>query len=91
MVGLGDAIKEKQTVAEFLADLDEVHKAYAQSVYQSQSVNINIAQSSANNNTSGQHSDRDTDYLNAVNSGDTAKAQQMVDEAAKAAGYTYLC
>ena len=30
----------------------------------------------------------DSDYLEAVNSGDTATAQQMVDEAAKAAGYT---
>jgi hypothetical protein len=30
----------------------------------------------------------DTDYLSAVNSGDTAAAQRMVDEAAKAAGYT---
>jgi plasmid stabilization system protein ParE len=30
----------------------------------------------------------DTDYLSAVNSGDTAAAQQMVDQAAKAAGYT---
>jgi hypothetical protein len=31
----------------------------------------------------------DTDYLSAVNSGDTAAAQRMVDEAAKAAGYTF--
>ena len=30
----------------------------------------------------------DSDYLEAVNSGDTAAAQRMVDEAAKAAGYT---
>jgi hypothetical protein len=30
----------------------------------------------------------DTDYLSAVRKGDTATAQQMVDEAAKAAGYT---
>jgi hypothetical protein len=30
----------------------------------------------------------DTDYLSAVKKGDTATAQQMVDEAAKAAGYT---
>jgi hypothetical protein len=30
----------------------------------------------------------DSDYLEAVNSGDTATAQRMVDEAAKAAGYT---
>jgi hypothetical protein len=30
----------------------------------------------------------DTDYLSAVKQGDTATAQQMVDEAAKAAGYT---
>jgi len=30
----------------------------------------------------------DSDYLEAVNSGDTATAQQMVDAAAKAAGYT---
>jgi len=30
----------------------------------------------------------DSDYLAAVKSGDTAKAQQMVDQAAKAAGYT---
>ena len=30
----------------------------------------------------------DTDYLSAVKSGDTAAAQRMVDEAAKAAGYT---
>lgn len=30
----------------------------------------------------------DADYLSAVKAGDTAKAQQMVDEAAKAAGYT---
>jgi hypothetical protein len=30
----------------------------------------------------------DTDYLSAVKAGDTATAQQMVDEAAKAAGYT---
>jgi hypothetical protein len=30
----------------------------------------------------------DTDYLSAVNSGDTAAAQRMVDEAANAAGYT---
>jgi hypothetical protein len=32
----------------------------------------------------------DTDYLSAVKAGDTAKAQRMVDEAAKAAGYTVL-
>jgi hypothetical protein len=31
----------------------------------------------------------DTDYLSAVKSGDTAAAQRMVDEAAKAAGYTF--
>jgi hypothetical protein len=30
----------------------------------------------------------DTDYLSAVKAGDTATAQRMVDEAAKAAGYT---
>jgi len=30
----------------------------------------------------------DTDYLSAVKNGDTATAQRMVDEAAKAAGYT---
>jgi len=30
----------------------------------------------------------DTDYLSAVKAGDTAAAQRMVDEAAKAAGYT---
>jgi hypothetical protein len=30
----------------------------------------------------------DSDYLEAVNSGDTAKAQQLVNQAAKAAGYT---
>jgi hypothetical protein len=30
----------------------------------------------------------DSDYLEAVNSGDTATAQRMVDDAAKAAGYT---
>ena len=30
----------------------------------------------------------DTEYLSAVNSGDTETAQRMVDEAAKAAGYT---
>jgi len=30
----------------------------------------------------------DTDYLSAVKKGDTVKAQQMVDEAAKVAGYT---
>ena len=33
---------------------------------------------------------RDSEYMEAVNSGDTAKAQQMVDEAAKRAGYTPL-
>lgn len=31
---------------------------------------------------------RDSDYLAAVNSGDMETAQRMVDEAAKAAGYT---
>lgn len=36
------------------------------------------------------YSDRfnDTDYLSAVERGDMATAQKMVDEAAKAAGYT---
>ena len=33
-------------------------------------------------------SDRDSDYLDAVNRGDMATAQKMVDEAAKEAGYT---
>lgn len=33
-------------------------------------------------------SDRDSRYLEAVNRGDTATAEKMVDEAAKAAGYT---
>lgn len=31
---------------------------------------------------------RDADYLSAVKRGDMQTAQQMVDEAAKAAGYT---
>ena len=30
---------------------------------------------------------RDTDYMKAVESGDTETAQRLVDEAAKAAGY----
>ena len=34
------------------------------------------------------HSDRDSDYLDAVNRGDMVTAQKMADEAAKAAGYT---
>ena len=37
-----------------------------------------------------QFSLRDSEYMEAVNSGDTVKAQQMVDEAAKRAGYTPL-
>ena len=44
---------------------------------------------SENNSFSKKSSDRfnDTDYLSAVEHGDMATAQQMVDEAAKAAGY----
>ena len=41
-------------------------------------------------NTGKQTSLRDTEYMDAVNSGDMVKAQQMVDEAAKRAGYTAL-
>ena len=42
------------------------------------------------NSFSQQNSDRfnDSDYLSAVERGDMATAQIMVDEAAKAAGYT---
>ena len=49
----------------------------------------NIPQNKTNFNTSVQNSDRfnDTDYLSAVERGDMAAAQKMVDEAAKAAGY----
>lgn len=36
------------------------------------------------------NSERDREYMEAVNSGNTAKAQRMVDEAARQAGYTKL-
>ena len=42
LVGLKQAITKKQTLAEFLADLNEIHKAYAQSVYQQSSASKNI-------------------------------------------------
>ena len=51
----------------------------------------NIPQSTSKSNSfSQQNSDRfnDTDYLSAVERGDMKTAQKMVDEAAKAAGYT---
>ena len=37
-----------------------------------------------------QRSERDAEYMEAVNNGNTAKAQRMVDEAARKAGYTKL-
>ena len=42
----------------------------------------------AEQKSKGKHSLRDSDYMNAVNKGDTETAQKMVDEAAKTAGYT---
>ena len=42
----------------------------------------------SNNNRSILYSARDTEYLDAVNSGDMAKAQAMVDERAREMGYT---
>ena len=41
-----------------------------------------------NKDHSTKYSDRDTAYMDAVNRGDTATAQRMVDEVAKEAGYT---
>lgn len=52
MPGLEAAIKKKQALAEFLADLEEIHKAYARSAYQDSTVsNTSIADESAKSNT----------------------------------------
>ena len=49
------------------------------------SSNYSISDSTAK--SQGKFSDRDADYMTAVESGDTETAQRMVDEAAKNAGY----
>lgn len=48
---------------------------------------VNII-SQEQNSVKKKFSDRDYDYMDAVNSGDMETAQRMVDEAAKTAGYT---
>lgn len=48
----------------------------------------NVQESQQNVQESQQYAMRDTEYLNAVEAGDTEEAQRMVDEAAREAGYT---
>ena len=53
---------------------------------------LNASDDSISQNTDSvkrKYSDRDSEYLDAVNRGDMETAQKMVDEAAKKAGYTY--
>ena len=85
LFGLKTAITKKQTEFEFLSDLLQIRKAYAQSEYQNQPVNNSIPNPDKNVKQKSAH---DTEYLNAVKSKDMETAQKLVDEAAKNAGYT---
>lgn len=64
--------------------LDEIAKAWKLMLNEAKGAETGTA--AENGKTS--HSLRDEDYMAAVNSGDMETAQRMVDEAAKAAGYT---
>ncbi len=82
--GLKDAINKKEGQDKFLTDLKEVHQVYAQSVrYPNPNNSIPEIKKSVKKNLGTQ----DSEYLTAVESGDTETARRMVDEAAKAAGY----
>ena len=56
--------------------------------YDSDTKNLLFNYTKTEKRTSSSDRFNDTDYLSAVERGDMATAQQMVDEAAKAAGYT---
>lgn len=80
--GLKDAITKKQSETEFLNDLKKAQQVYAQSVYQSHSKDtIHEPITDVNPESAVKLSDRE--YLAAVERGDIATAQRMVDEAAK--------
>ena len=84
--GLYDAIRKKQSHHQYLADLQQIRKAYVQDV-KDDSSNIIVADDHPNVNT--KFSLSDNTYLDAVNRGDTETAQKMVEEAAKKAGYKH--
>lgn len=62
---------------------------YDKIIHQSNNIVNNNSMQKSEKNTTTKSTKRDTEYMTAVNNGDTATAQRMVDEAAKATGYTY--
>ena len=87
--GLIAAINKKMSSSQYLADLEQIRKAYVQDVkenYSTDSISQNLQKSSGNTEIS-LSAETDKTYLSAVENGDTETAQMLVDEAAKKAGY----
>lgn len=61
---------------------------YDKIIHQSNNIVNNNSMQKSEKNTTTKSTKRDTEYMTAVNIGDTATAQRMVDEAAKNAGYS---
>lgn len=79
---------EGKLVSEMTGTLQQLHDLWADALADASEAYSTTSTVSEAREDSQKLSDRDTEYLDAVNRGDMETAQRMVDEAAKEAGYT---